>query len=402
MSVRATPSRGSSPGDEPVDPEQQTQARLKRRIAELERDLAADSGARRTTTRSNMTVGRILRKAISFNQSVMAIIGEHDRRTQYAENHGDLEGLQVDDEQRRLYNAYHELMKLIPSLKQTLANPDMDEYHQRLKEQGAAAALGDDNNAIRAAIIAFVPKPTAVDDCLNPESRQNRGLEGAVTGRLLCPVDYDWEDPTTRINIINGKTGYAVTADKWPRCIYRYHQYDPSQKFNGFLKAKGLVQVAMHIFTSPSSASDANESGKYVEDSAEEENIDPSAAVELPRKKRKKAGGQPKGSVAAKHNIRHSTPRMIAYAAVQQRFNLSDTTHWNEVDGAFDYSVYYNNIVDFFENAPGRTSQKKAQELLAWWDRRIFPRSGVSSTGSSSQANSSVRDMHAELEALES
>lgn len=75
----------------------------------------------------------------------------------------------------------------------------------------------------------------------------------------------------------------------------------------------------MHIFTSPSSASDANEPRKYIEDSAEEENIDPSAALELPRKKRKKTGGQPKGSVAAKRGICHATPRMIAYAAVQVR-----------------------------------------------------------------------------------
>ncbi|KAJ7201024.1 hypothetical protein GGX14DRAFT_658743 [Mycena pura] len=319
MSVRA--SRDSSPNDELVDPAQEIQARLKRRIAELDHDLVANSGAKRTNTRTNITMGRIIRKAISFNHPVMAIIGEHDRRTRYAEDHGDLDGLQVDDEQRRLHNAYLELMKLIPGLKQTLASPDMDEYRQTLKElqQGAAAAVGDDNNAIRAAIIVFVPKPTAVEDCLDPESRQNRGSEG----RLICPVDYDWDDPTIRTNIINGKTGYAVTANKWPRCIYQHHKYDPSKKFNGFLKAKGLVQVAMHIFTSPSSASGANVSGKYIEDSREEENIDPSAALELPRKKRKKTRGQPKGSVAARHNISHSTPRMIAYAAVQE----AETTH---------------------------------------------------------------------------
>lgn len=62
-------------------------------------------------------------------------------------------------------------------------------------QQGASAAVGDDNTAVRAAIIAFIPKPTSVDDCLDPESRQNRGLQGAVTGRLLCPVDYDWDNP---------------------------------------------------------------------------------------------------------------------------------------------------------------------------------------------------------------
>lgn len=48
--------------------------------------------------RSNVTLGRIIRKAVSFNQPLMTIIGEHDRRAQYAEDHGDLNGLQVDDE----------------------------------------------------------------------------------------------------------------------------------------------------------------------------------------------------------------------------------------------------------------------------------------------------------------
>ncbi|KAJ7194695.1 hypothetical protein GGX14DRAFT_576143 [Mycena pura] len=61
-----------------------------------------------------------------------------------------------------------------------------------------------------------------------------------------------------------------------------------------------------------------------------------------------------------------------------------------------NYSVYYNNIIDFFESAPSPTSRKKVQELLCC---RIFPRScGSSSTRPSIQAHSAVDDMHAELE----
>lgn len=45
------PSRDPSPtSDEPDNHEQQTQARLKRRITELERELAAGSGAKRTNS----------------------------------------------------------------------------------------------------------------------------------------------------------------------------------------------------------------------------------------------------------------------------------------------------------------------------------------------------------------
>ncbi|KAJ7203742.1 hypothetical protein GGX14DRAFT_647825 [Mycena pura] len=390
--------------DNPVDPQQDIHARLKRRITELERERDANAHAKPATSRTNVTLGRIIRKAVSFNQPIAAIIGEYDRRAEYEDEHGSLDDLSVDDEQRRLHNAFIELEKLIPSLKKTLANVDMDQYNQTLTEfqHGASAAVGDDNNSIRSAIIAFLPLPSTVEEALDPSSRENRGLESSITGPLLCPTVHNWNNQTTRANVINGKAGYEVNAHKWPLCIYRNSEYNPEKKFAGFLKAKSLVQVAMHIFTSPGSASNANESGRYVEDSeAEQENIDPSAvrSREPPRKRRKKMSVQPKGSVADKFRIRHVTPRMIAYAAVQQRFNLSDATNWYELDGAFDYSVYYNNIIDFFESAPSPTSRKKVQELLCWWDRRIFPRScGSSSTRPSIQAHSAVDDMHAELE----
>lgn len=30
---------------------------------------------------------------------------------------------------------------------------------------------------------------------LNPEDCKDRGLQNDVMGRLLCPIDFDWDDP---------------------------------------------------------------------------------------------------------------------------------------------------------------------------------------------------------------
>jgi hypothetical protein len=84
--------------------------------------------------------------------------------------------------------------------------------------------------------------------------------------------------------------------------------------------------------------------------------------------------------------MRTVTPRAIAYVAVQVstkyiidkmtdtkslpvelRFALSSATSWNEDDGYFSYPVFYNTILDFFENTPGPTAQAHVKALLNWW-----------------------------------
>jgi hypothetical protein len=39
------------------------------------------------------------------------------------------------------------------------------------------------------------------------------------------------------------------------------------------------------------------------------------------------------------------------------------------VDGDFDYHLFWNNVVDFFEDAPGPAAQARVRELLEWWTR---------------------------------
>jgi hypothetical protein len=53
----------------------------------------------------------------------------------------------------------------------------------------------------------------------------------------------------------------------------------------------------------------------------------------------------------------------------QLRFALSSAGAWNENDGCFNYPLFYNNIIDFFEDIPGPTAQAHAQSVLSWWTR---------------------------------
>lgn len=93
------------------------------------------------------------------------------------------------------------------------------------------------------------------------------------------------------------------------------------------------------------------------------------------------------------HGLKRTTPRTIAYIAVQVssfdlrytsihagtncfhhevRFMLSNIDRWatNLKDGHFLYEEFYNNIVDLFESKPGPNSQW-AKETLEWFDRYV-------------------------------
>jgi len=53
--------------------------------------------------------------------------------------------------------------------------------------------------------------------------------------------------------------------------------------------------------------------------------------------------------------------------ATQLQFSLSSATSWNKDDGCFSYPGFYNNMVDFFEHAPGPMAKAEVRALLSWW-----------------------------------
>ncbi|KAG1811112.1 uncharacterized protein BJ212DRAFT_1278180, partial [Suillus subaureus] len=55
-------------------------------------------------------------------------------------------------------------------------------------------------------------------------------------------------------------------------------------------------------------------------------------------------------------------------------FALSSITSWHAVDRDFNYQLFWHNIIDFFEDAPGPAAQARVKELLKWWTRKVFGR----------------------------
>ena len=117
----------------------------------------------------------------------------------------------------RDYQSYLELTKLIPSFKDVLANPNDElrgQYYAQVSQlysswhnltdlcsiqllDGTNNARSDDISRMKWAVANFLngrlnnpPIPS-----LDVNTRDGRGLQNVFTGRLLCPIKYDWEDP---------------------------------------------------------------------------------------------------------------------------------------------------------------------------------------------------------------
>ncbi|KAJ6448152.1 hypothetical protein C8R45DRAFT_1134461 [Mycena sanguinolenta] len=396
--------RSSPPASDSHDAQQETQARLKRRIAELEAEVAAQrTQSQPRSSKTYMTMGRAIKKTVSLFDPIEAMVSEYDRRQELEETReeeGDDTPITHTDEQNRLYHGFQELRIFIPAIKSALHNMDPTELSSMYSQlqKGSSGAFGDDINSIRAAMADFLNYPGAKDP-LVASSRKNRGAEGEVTRPYIFPVDYDHKDLAVREKFINGDPEYKITADQWPRGIYQNGKYDPANPTKGLFKSTSLLQTYLHLFTAPQSAKklkDEADREKRVVNASEPENVCPESASEdaqPPRKRSRLAPSTSKKSVAHKINLRHVTPRSLAYACVHHRFALSDASSWNDVDGDFDYVAYYNNIVDWFENAPGPRAQKEADELLVWWDQRVFKNSGAPAVPERSQTSSSIRAM---------
>ncbi len=53
-----------------------------------------------------------------------------------------------------------------------------------------------------------------------------------------------------------------------------------------------------------------------------------------------------KNSKAEIHGLTEVTPQTIAYICVMVRQALASTQHWTDVDGIFDYELFYEMVVD--------------------------------------------------------
>ncbi|KAJ3549076.1 hypothetical protein NMY22_g1014 [Coprinellus aureogranulatus] len=112
--------------------------------------------------------------------------------------------------------------------------------------------------------------------------------------------------------------------------VYRDEKYDPEEPWRGLFRSRLLVSSSKafkHIFTSPSSVEN-----------------DPKAT---------------RSGNARIHGMTSVTPASVAYIATQVR-----------TDKETDSETFYTSVLEVFEDPE---EQDEVKDLMAWWNRQIFP-----------------------------
>ncbi|KAM6503772.1 hypothetical protein JOM56_000715 [Amanita muscaria] len=312
----------------------------------------------RSSTTSTTQLGRGIRCLVSLFDDVADLVHNADKHATHPgdDDEDDIELIDKSPDEISELKRHRErchigvtqvLTRLILNFinKIDATDPALLQEFYSLLQAGANDARGDDVLKVRAAVSKWLneqnPPPMPL---LNPDSRSNRGIQHDVTSKLLCPIDFDWNDPIVR----------------------KFIRY--------------TLQVFKHIFTSPSSANTSVEASENIPIG----NL--AGARATPNAKRATC----KNVSGCLHMEEKVTPHAIAYAAIQLVFALSDALHWTAVHNGFDYRSFYYFVVDFFETLADNGSKERVKELLSWWNRRIFPTKHLSA-GQSQQVTSNTK-----------
>ncbi|KAG2120361.1 hypothetical protein BD769DRAFT_1671794 [Suillus cothurnatus] len=313
------------------------EARAKRRIAALEEELEMikqDRGTKQRKTTFYVAQGRAIRRMVVLYTNLEDLITENDRRYEEQES---------TREQDRLQYGYILLAQVLPWLHERLAELDIDDCEDMRKKlkRGADAARGDDTSTLK-----------DLSRCL---------AQLKTFTRPSYLAEWDWGNNRVKVGIRERTSDYIVSENSWPLFLYEGYKINGDNLEQGLFMSKILVQAFKAVFTSPSSAKEADRDG------------DGADVLENNRRARRQLNQvKVKTCVASIINMRKVTPRSLAYVVCQVRFALSSVSSWRTVDGDFDYEVFWNNVVDFFEDVPGPVAQRRVTKLLEWWTRKIF------------------------------
>ncbi|KAG2757158.1 hypothetical protein P692DRAFT_20712777, partial [Suillus brevipes Sb2] len=237
--------------------------------------------------------------------------------------------------------------------------------------KGADGARADDTTRLKVTVASWLmqqnPPPNPV---IQGQNKICRGFNNNATGRLICPVDYDWNDPIVQQGIRDYHPDYRVTAHSWPAFVYKDEAYDPLNPTKGLFQGTLLLKTFKYIFTSPTSAE--------MEEGQEQLSPELLSTQGHPKQRRTDGERRTRCDVAGLLNMKSVHPRSIAYAAVQLRFALSSTGSWRVIDDEFNHQEFYDNIVDFLELSATSDAAKEVEDLLLWWNRKVFGRKHVS------------------------
>ncbi|KAG1759635.1 hypothetical protein EDD22DRAFT_782299 [Suillus occidentalis] len=328
------------------------------KIAALEEKiqvLESGQAIKQRETNYYMSQGRAIRRLVTLYDNIEDLISENDRR---CELDGDED---MTLEQDRLQMGYIVFSNALRWLQAKASDMEYDEYSHMLKKlrQGADSARGDDTSKLKSLVVDWLNRELKPNPPIDPDDKHCRGFINDTCGKLLCPTELDWNNPTVRAGIRDRADGYIVTEMSWPAFLYKNYTADPDNLEEGLFKSTLLLQAFKAVFTSPSSAKDV--------------------------------AGEGDGANIIEHN-RHAQKDFSHSKKVKThlRFALSSVTSWRSVDGDFDYIPFWHSIVDFFERPPGRIARQRVDQLLAWWTRKVFGTSRRAEISEGAKAHMSV------------
>ncbi|EGN92236.1 hypothetical protein SERLA73DRAFT_79781 [Serpula lacrymans var. lacrymans S7.3] len=133
----------------------------------------------------------------------------------------DIEASQVAEAKRRIATLEDELEKLRSGLKR--------------KMKGADGAQGDDAGNLKPIIVSWIAEIFSVTDLtLDASNKSSRGFANNHTGRLLCPIEYDWSGSNDR------DPDFLVTALMMPTFLYKNYNMNADNMKEG-------IQVYLYL-----------------------------------------------------------------------------------------------------------------------------------------------------------
>ncbi|KAL0057052.1 hypothetical protein AAF712_016322 [Marasmius tenuissimus] len=369
----------SSPSPPPSEVEIHS---LKRRLAQAEEENEKLRRKKRSGTDHETSLARASRKYVSLHTPLKVLVNEWDRRLDPDEesvqfNHAQPEDRALAKERDRNFNGFKELEKLFgkSNLARKLEDPNFLQVLKSWEKLGDDArgtdirncksSVADWLNGIDRLFVAKGETPEYVD----PSSRGKRSFRNNMTGRLLCPIHVNWDDPEVRRKIkdMDG-INFPPSQQLYPRMLYAGYRGNPMIPHKRFLMSTLMVRCLKLIFTSNTSALRHN---------GDDSDSDDTSETEPPRKRQRVLREPTKKNVASRIGMTSVTPRAIAYTAVMLHFALSSAESWNIVNEGFNYAVFYDFIVDYLEV---HISQERRRDLLNWWNAQVFPAKNTNSS----------------------
>ncbi|KIN98227.1 hypothetical protein M404DRAFT_10623 [Pisolithus tinctorius Marx 270] len=195
--------------------------RSKRQIAALELELEtmrASSKKSRRQQDSYVHQGRAIRRLVTLYENVEDLITVFDRHQEFQENdhnESDLENTCDDD---RLYKSFEELITVLPWMKKIILHSTADELEDICKQlqKGADGARGDDTANLKQDIVSWLTDLFhPIEPPLRTTTKDERGFMHDVTGKLICPAEFDWDLAIhSSVNCIHGSPDLPGPAAK--------------------------------------------------------------------------------------------------------------------------------------------------------------------------------------------